>query len=625
MKKRVVALVLLFVLLFSCCAVFGGCGEKDTRTFEEWMDDFFIEMVGDDPLTWARLADNPEENFHYTREEDVKAEWYSYMQPSEYREHDYGVVCEMLAKLESYDFESLDEHQKLEYRYAKRELEGLKERLAPDCTFFWFTVPQYVSQYGGYVSSFTSTIENSNITTEQMAVDMIDCVRSTTEAFPTYQTYAEDLIANDHALSDYTLDQMIEYLNGILEKGTDYYLYEVFASKVNAADFISEEKKAQYISEFNDAMTNNFLPAVKKLADDLETDKGHWASPQVSYTGKYWKGARDYYIWELKSAMGWDDLDIDNYEKYLYDEYEEAYSMYEAMTNKLKRYQNTLPELYDEINAILYYTDGTFLDKEYATDSIYGCTGLEEMMAYLLELSDGIVKPLKTNPKISFKLADETVQEFASYVAYYATSPYDKMADTEYVTTNPSKLTEATDTFFTLAHEGYPGHLYDHVFEKENNMPYLQMLLGTLGIGEGWAQYAAYAVSMKIASSPERTNAEQFVAEYTAKYNLVNYLWSAYLEFVVNYKMYSVSELTSKFYYPESTALEIIHAFDENVAGYAPYGVGFIKLLDAHKTAKNADPNYNEADFNEYLMLGGMSYGITRLEELVKAYVEAHS
>ena len=112
----------------------------------------------------------------------------------------------------------------------------------------------------------------------------------------------------------------------------------------------------------------------------------------------------------------------------------------------------------------------------------------EELIEYLKEFAKTIVPDLKTSPEIHISYMDETVAEFSTAVAYYMNSALDSY-DHEYITLNPLNLSDKNDTLATLAHEGYPGHLYSYVFAKESNIHNINKAMKNLTFGEGWATY----------------------------------------------------------------------------------------------------------------------------------------
>ena len=77
--------------------------------------------------------------------------------------------------------------------------------------------------------------------------------------------------------------------------------------------------------------------------------------------------------------------------------------------------------------------------------------------------------------------------------AYYLTPPIDDMAN-NIIYINHKNMPDSLTLYTTLAHEGYPGHLYQTVFGQlhlqQQNASCLRYLLHYGGYTEGWALYA---------------------------------------------------------------------------------------------------------------------------------------
>ena len=54
---------------------------------------------------------------------------------------------------------------------------------------------------------------------------------------------------------------------------------------------------------------------------------------------------------------------------------------------------------------------------------------------------------------------------------------------------NPGHISDDLTLFTTLAHEGYPGHLYQTVYYSATKHPPIRDLLSFGGYTEGWATY----------------------------------------------------------------------------------------------------------------------------------------
>ena len=72
--------------------------------------------------------------------------------------------------------------------------------------------------------------------------------------------------------------------------------------------------------------------------------------------------------------------------------------------------------------------------------------------------------------------------------AFYITAPYDNYKD-NYIYINDAREYTNIKYFTTLAHEGFPGHLYQTVMSYNYNISPFRTLIDYGGYTEGWATY----------------------------------------------------------------------------------------------------------------------------------------
>lgn len=578
--------------------------EEINEAFDAFCADFLLLCFGDDVYSWNALVADPA-NFGYERDPELKAEWYEYC--GEYTEESQEYYDELLAAREtfnSFDREMLTQVNQSAYDTAAFFFNHSLIAYSPE--FEWDLIGgDYISQYGGYVADFASCVENYKYRTYQDYVDIIDMTASTIDMFPTYLDFAQDRIAAKIPLSDFTLDKMITYLDGIIEQGDSYYLYTLYAlsaEKACADGVLTVEEYSQLVADFTAAMDDCFFPAVESLRSELENYKGKLKNPTRSYVAYAKDYGTDYYKWLLEEKLGYEDLDLDDYEDYLWNIYETTYYLYD----------DSYKAMTDAAWAIV--EDGS---------SFLGMTEYDEMMTWLISAADAVVPALETTPEISFKDADESIQEFVNYLAYYNLSPLDESGSRESVTINPIQFVDdASNLLDTLAHEGYPGHLYQHVHSKELGVQPISMLLSNTGATEGWAQYASYAIFMTASDNSENED-EALALRYLANYNYFMYINSAMIDFFVNGRCMTAQQIGEMWGVDREVAVEeFIHYCDENVAGIAPYGIGFAKIVGMHNQAKNHVSNYDEVAFNAWLLQDGKPY-LSRMEDLTDQYVAA--
>lgn len=125
---------------------------------------------------------------------------------------------------------------------------------------------------------------------------------------------------------------------------------------------------------------------------------------------------------------------------------------------------------------------------------------IAEAERYSLPFSDAgnTLSYLRTRISESFPMASKITcnvlfvpESLTDYLspAFYLTPPVDCSAENCIYINNP-QIRDELSFFTTLAHEGYPGHLYQNAMFQATNPDMLRMILSYPGYNEGWASYA---------------------------------------------------------------------------------------------------------------------------------------
>ena len=567
----------------------------ENAEFAAYLDEFFIEYLEGDQLSVNIFCEDIN-NFPGLTHYDAK--WYTYTTPEE------GEVAEaksefekLLAELEEYKDLRLSDLQLVAYRNVESFLNyyidyySIKDSMYMDIL--------YVDQFGGYVADFGTYMEAYDLRSEQEVIDVVDYIESTKEAFPSYLVFLEEKTNAGYPLSDFTIDEMSKYLYDVLKEGENYYLKNILTEKINKLEFLDDAKKADYSEQVSNAIKNHFIPGVQELYDGLDEFKGKLTGSE-GYWAVYDQG-KEKYLLRLNDLIGVNASNVEQYIK----ELDAALSE----TTKLSK----------EAQGVMFSENGIHTQSDLNTllNSSVICKGTpEEMMEYLKEFAPTIVPELKSNPEIVIKQMDKASAKVSNAVAYYMKSSLDNTG-AEYITLNPNKLGNYNDVLGTLAHEGYPGHLYAYVYSKEMGLSNLSTIMTSTAHGEGWATYVELALYQY---AKEKSNNRSFdtVMDYLYANQLSSFLLESRIDVGIHYEGWTVEDveeyLTSLGY---GGAEGIYRLIIEMPTQYAAYGYGKLVFYNLHKEAKAVLGNYyDEVEFNAMLL----SKGWTDLGELKNTY-----
>jgi uncharacterized protein (DUF885 family) len=195
----------------------------------------------------------------------------------------------------------------------------------------------------------------------------------------------------------------------------------------------------------------------------------------------------------------------------------------------------------------------------------------------------------------------EEMEEFLS-PAFYMIPAIDNMENnTIYI--NRSHLPDDLNLFTTLAHEGYPGHLYQTTYYASTNPAPIRSLLDFGGYTEGWATYAEY-ISYYLTGLPK---AQSSLLQHND--SLILGLYSL-ADIGIHYDDWSLHDTICFFNKYGITNTESIQNIYQLIIGdpanYLKYYIGYLEFLELKKEAiRIKGKNFTEKDFHEAVLSVG--------------------
>ena len=263
-------------------------------------------------------------------------------------------------------------------------------------------------------------------------------------------------------LCDTAIDRIIESCNAYLLDADHSFMAETFAQRLDQVEGLTDTEKEDYSARNRAAINEHFVPAYQKLIDGLTPLKGTGTNDKGLY---YFPEGQKYYQYLVNAYTGTSYQDIPELKKAISDQ----------MMNDL----TAMDELLTENPALA-----------------------KKMYSYSFSLTDPneILENLRTQCIKDFPAIEDYVcniknvpsaLEATLSPAFYLTVPIDRPQDNSIYINNGSTNT-ARNLYSTLAHEGYPGHMYQTLYFNRNNSCNLRKLLSFSSYSEGWATYVEY-------------------------------------------------------------------------------------------------------------------------------------
>ena len=202
---------------------------------------------------------------------------------------------------------------------------------------------------------------------------------------------------------------------------------------------------------------------------------------------------------------------------------------------------------------------------------------------------------------ISIKSVSPSLQEHTS-PAFYLTPPLDAMRD-HVIYINPATDYDPLTLFTTLAHEGFPGHLYQTLSEQTSPQHPVRSFFYFGGFVEGWATYAERLSYRYAGLDPD-------MADLLAANSFFLLGLYARSDVGIHYEGWTPAEMNALwngYGITDADALaEIYQAIRQDPANYLKYYLGAVEILELKKEAEDTlGAQFSLKDFHSYLLRTG--------------------
>jgi len=375
-------------------------------------------------------------------------------------------------------------------------------------------------------------------------------------------TYYESILGYEQAksqeglfMSDPIAEEIIEQCRSFIANPEDNFLLSIFDEKVDALPAISQEEAQSLKNQNRDAVMNHVIPAYQLLIDGLTELKG-----KGSNTGGlcYLENGKAYYEYLIRANTG----------------------SYDSVETIEKRLEQQLETDFNELRNLL-------IQNPKILSSNTGELSLSsEPTEILADLQAKLSKDFPTPPNVSYevKYVHKSLEDFLS-PAFYLTPPLDNLSQNVIYINQASNYTPL-ELYTTLAHEGYPGHLYQTIYSGYAGSNEVRSLLNFGGYVEGWATYVEF-YSYSLADTD---------ADIAALYRLNRSIMlgiSSILDIAIHYHGYSRAEIAGYLsqlgFTDPATADSMYNAILEAPANYLKYYVGCLSFMDLRDAVEEKD------------------------------------
>ena len=384
-------------------------------------------------------------------------------------------------------------------------------------------------------------------------------------------------------MSDEACLKVIEGCEVFTEHPDDNFLIDTFSNRLNAMDGLTDPQKNAYLKQHSKVLSDHVIPAYSQMIKGLTMLLG-----------------RGHNNWGLCN-------------------FPEGKAYYEAVVSADTGCDDSVEDLFSQI-AKARREDLTFcqnlLEKnpKLASQSPKPDAALKEENAMLSRLQKEILTDFPAPPQTEVEIChvDPALSEYLA-PAFYITAPIDDISHNR-IYINDAKNDTDIYYFTTLAHEGYPGHLYQTICTSSYGAPEVLSLINYPGYTEGWATYTEmqsfyYAgLNPDLASLLQHNQSATLSLYATADIGIHYFGWEKEKN-AAFWSEYGVDDT--------ATVKRITDLILEEPGNYLKYYVGYLKFRQMREQLALENKSFSVSAFHEAILRTGPS-PFSVLEETVR-------
>ena len=443
-----------FILLSG--TILFGCGQASTQTslqqkkFDRFLNSCFREYAAENTVTLHFKLSNPSA---YGIKTPVSPTYGDLS--SDTLKKNCSRSKELLQKLYTFPTSNLTKKQKLTWQIFQ---DYLNESIMNE-KYILYSSPLGTN---GLQSEIPVTLSEYRLDNEKDVKDYLSLVNQVPELFTQILDFEQErrnagIISPSFVISD-TIDQIDQFLNASEENNL---LIQSFEERLAEVESLSKDQKASYIANNRLLVTDKVFPAYKSLKTSLQTYINESKNTSSKERLCEYKNGQDYYKFLLISNVGTD------------------FSPEDCITILESQLKNTVKDI----------SSLTTKNKDLYTEYLSATPALSAPKEIMNTLKNDSLIDFPEIKNISCQLKNvPDALSGTSACAFYLVPPIDSTKD-NIIYINKSRV-DSNELFSTLAHEGYPGHLYQTNYFLTTNPSPLRTFLHCAGYDEGWGTYA---------------------------------------------------------------------------------------------------------------------------------------
>lgn len=392
-------------------------------------------------------------------------------------------------------------------------------------------------------------------------------LKETPSYFDSVIRFEQKKAASGLFMPDYQADSVLDTCQSFIDMGKENYLVSTFNERIASLDLLPENKKDSFQKENMKLVIEEIYPAYQNLITAIKSLKGKGMNEQGLSHFPYGK---KYYEYLVRQTTGCN----------------ESISRLRLMTRA---------QILEDLSAmqkILFPADAALTQA-----SVLEQTSPDSMLD---DLRSKITDTFPKIPDVDFqiKYVPESMQDYLS-PAFYMIPAIDNLTE-NVIYINNGQTASGLNLYTTLAHEGYPGHLYQTVYFSASEPDPIRSILDFGGYVEGWATYAEM-MSYYLAPLPKTE------ASLLQKNSSVILGLYALADMGIHYDGWSVTDTVrffSDYGINDPNAVQSVYKLIiGSPANYLKYYIGYLKFYELKKEMADALGNqFSQKEFHRTVL-----------------------
>lgn len=543
--------------------------QAEGQSFSDFEDELFVELMESD-YTTMHFAVEDYASYGIEKPEVTigSAEW-------DYDEY-IADAEEDLNTLHSFDYDSLTEEEQTDYDTLEFYLESMIELNK----YPYFDFKFHASS--GVLDTLTTTFTEFVFNSKEDIEDYLTALSTVPSFIDGCIEITKKQAEKGYFLTDAQLNDTKDLIDKFVAKTDDNQLIIIFDENIDAFEGLTDEEKESYKQRNRDIVLNSYIPAYQKAEDELVKLQG---SRNGQYNVCSLEDGTEYYAALAKYKTGMDT---------------DVQTMLDLCTEYLK-------------GSLSEFTS-TYMNNMDAFSEQILLPNAETILSYLENHMDNfpeIEKVTYTAEYLDASVANDSI------VAYYLSPQIDNTNDNVIKINGDNVEDDLTYLYITLAHEGFPGHLYQTNYYLQSDPAPIRTQISCLGYTEGWGMYASV-------QALDVSGMSEAAATINALNTSIGYVLDAAIDLGVNGLGWGTSDVTdylTELGLDESGAKDYYDFVTSQPGEILPYGVGLAMFEHLEDKAKETlGDAFDQKAFNTVLLDGGSRpFGV--VEDDVDAYL----